>query len=69
MSDSLKQFYMFLEKHNALIAWETNLLRSEPTQTRAMFFNRLLNVDQGYDMGRAISAGFVWDSTPEGYSY
>lgn len=69
MSDSLKQFYMFLEKHNALIAWETNLLAFKPTQTIAMFFNRLLNVDQGYGISKAIYAGFIWDNTPEGYSY
>ena len=60
----LKQFYLFLEKNNALIAWENNLLNQNPDCTRAGFFERIK-----LDNYRFIVSAFVWNRTPEGQTY
>ena len=64
----LKQFYLFLEKNNALMAWENNLLNQNPERTRAMFFDSTaLHVKlDGY---RFIIGAFNWTRSPEGSMY
>ena len=64
INPSLKQFYLFLEKHNALIAWENNRITKYPDETRAEFFARV-KLD-GY---RFIIGAFTWVVTPEGQIY
>ena len=60
----LEQFYLFLEKHNALMAWENNFLNRNPNRTRADFFHHIQLDDY-----RFILAAFTWECTPEGQTY
>lgn len=60
----LKQFYLFLEERNALMAWENNLLNHDPDRTRAMFFAKF-QLD-GYQF---IISAFTWNRSPEGSMY
>lgn len=60
----LKQFYLFLEKNNARMAWENNLLNQNPNRTRAGFFERVT-----LDNYQFIMSAFTWSRTPEGSVY
>lgn len=62
----LKQFYLFLEKHNARMVWENNLLTGSPDLTRAQFFQLNLNATNSYTL---VIGAFTWDKTPEGWDY
>lgn len=64
----LKQFYLFLEKNNARIAWENNLLNQHPDLTRAMFFDSTI-VYIKLDGYQFIIGAFTWSRTPEGSNY
>ncbi len=66
INPTLKQFYLFLEKNNALIAWENNLLNRNPGRTRAEFLSEILRTGDSYAF---IIRPFQWDKTPEGYHY
>lgn len=64
----LKQFYLFLEKNNARMAWENNLFRQHPNCTRAEFFDSTalhIKLDGYY----FIMSAFTWTRTPEGSVY
>jgi len=60
----LKQFYLFLEKHNARMAWENNRITKYPDMTLGEFFHSV-KLD-GY---RFILAAFTWAGTSEGHDY
>lgn len=66
INPTLKQFYLFLEKNNALMAWENNLLNHNPNRTRADFLKLTLNATDSYSL---VIRAFGWGQTPEGWDY